>query len=294
MLSTYEGLAREPLKTPLLACHWGAVILDEAQRIRNPDTEASQCCRRLKAVHRIALSGTPVQNSLTELWSLFDFVYPGRLGRLPSFEEEFALPIRAGGFKNAAPAQVQAAKRQAESLRLLVTPFLLRRLKKDVMTTSTGVAASSNSTTAASASGSAFQKFAMSSGSRRSSTAGRHDHNEQQRSQGSSLPQSPQQQQQSSLSQLPPKSEQVLFCKLSPAQRRLYEEVLQSKEMKAVLDGRAKSFRVITLLRKVGLFCLRLLKTRMERSTAKESKNGYTRAILHNREIQRCYIRVCF
>jgi len=258
VLSTYEGLAREPLKTPLLACHWGAVILDEAQRIRNPDTEASQCCRRLKAVHRIALSGTPVQNSLTELWSLFDFVYPGRLGRLPSFEEEFALPIRAGGFKNATPAQVQAAKRQAESLRLLVTPFLLRRLKKDVMTTSTGVAASRASATVASASGSAFQKVAIGSGSGVMSNAGRQDHHGQQKSSQSPPLQSQQQQheqQQSSLSQLPPKSEQVLFCKLSPAQRRLYEEVLQSKEMKAVLDGRAKSFRIITLLRKVSEWC---------------------------------------
>ena len=176
VLSTYEGLAREPLKTPLLACNWGAVILDEAQRIRNPETEASQCCRRLKSVHRIALSGTPVQNSLTELWSLFDFVYPGRLGRLPSFEEEFALPIRAGGFKNATPAQVQATKRQAESLRLLVTPFLLRRLKKDVTTTAPPSAASAAGASAAagSTSGSTFQKFAVSGSS--SSATGRHSH----------------------------------------------------------------------------------------------------------------------
>lgn len=250
VLSTYEGLAREPLKTPLLACNWGAVILDEAQRIRNPETEASQCCRRLKSVHRIALSGTPVQNSLTELWSLFDFVYPGRLGRLPSFEEEFALPIRAGGFKNATPAQVQATKRQAESLRLLVTPFLLRRLKKDVTTTAPPSAASAAGASAAagSTSGSTFQKFAVSGSS--SSATGRHSHaspvdDDSQQQQ--------QQQQQQSLSQLPPKSEQVLFCKLSPAQRRLYEEVLQSKEMKAVLDSRAKSFRIITLLRKVSV-----------------------------------------
>jgi DNA excision repair protein ERCC-6 len=63
--------------------------------------------QRLRTPHRLALSGTPIQNDLKELWSLFDFVFPGRLGTLPAFENEFAIPIKRGGYSNASPLQVQ-------------------------------------------------------------------------------------------------------------------------------------------------------------------------------------------
>jgi DNA excision repair protein ERCC-6 len=78
------------------------------------------------------LSGTPIQNDLRELWSLFDFVFPGRLGTLPAFEQEFAEPIKRGGYSNASPMQVQLAYRCALVLRDLINPYLLRRLKKDI------------------------------------------------------------------------------------------------------------------------------------------------------------------
>jgi hypothetical protein len=78
------------------------------------------------------LSGTPIQNDLRELWSLFDFVFPGRLGTLPAFEQEFADPIKRGGYSNASPMQVQLAYRCALVLRDMINPYLLRRLKKDV------------------------------------------------------------------------------------------------------------------------------------------------------------------
>jgi DNA excision repair protein ERCC-6 len=78
------------------------------------------------------MSGTPIQNNLRELWSLFDFVFPGRLGTLPAFEQEFADPIRKGGYSNASPMQVQLAYRCALVLRDLINPYLLRRQKKDV------------------------------------------------------------------------------------------------------------------------------------------------------------------
>ena len=86
----------------------------------------------MRTPHRLALSGTPIQNDLKELWSLFDFVFPGRLGTLPSFEQEFADPIKRGGYSNATPMQVQLAYRCALILRDLVNPYLLRRLKKDI------------------------------------------------------------------------------------------------------------------------------------------------------------------
>ena len=61
---------------------------------------------QLRTPHRILLSGSPIQNRLTELWSLMDFVHPGRLGTLPVFTTEFALPIAIGGYRNASPLQV--------------------------------------------------------------------------------------------------------------------------------------------------------------------------------------------
>ena len=88
--------------------------------------------QRLRTPHRLALSGTPIQNDLKELWSLFDFVFPGRLGTLPAFEQEFADPIKRGGYSNASPMQVQVAYRCALILKDLIHPYLLRRLKKDI------------------------------------------------------------------------------------------------------------------------------------------------------------------
>ena len=62
--------------------------------------------KQLATVHRIIMSGSPIQNHLTELWSLFDFVFPGKLGMLPVFRASFALPIQIGGYANASAVQV--------------------------------------------------------------------------------------------------------------------------------------------------------------------------------------------
>ena len=66
-------------------------FLDEGDKIRNPDTEITIICKQLKTPHRIILTGTPIQNNLKELWSLFDFVFPGRLGTLPIFHTKFGI-----------------------------------------------------------------------------------------------------------------------------------------------------------------------------------------------------------
>lgn len=81
---------------------------------------------------RILLTGTPMQNNLKELWSLFDFVFPGRLGTLVVFETQFSAPIAIGGYANATKSEVYTAYRCAVTLRDLVAPYLLRRLKSDV------------------------------------------------------------------------------------------------------------------------------------------------------------------
>ncbi|CAA7390510.1 unnamed protein product [Spirodela intermedia] len=130
LLTTYEQL--RILGEKLLDIEWGYAVLDEGHRIRNPNAEVTLVCKQLQTVHRIIMTGAPIQNKLAELWSLFDFVFPGKLGVLPVFEAEFALPITIGGYANATPLQVSTAYRCAVVLRDLILPYLLRRVKADV------------------------------------------------------------------------------------------------------------------------------------------------------------------
>ncbi len=189
-LTSYEGLRM--LSEPLLSHHWDACILDEAQRVRNPDAQVTLLAKRLRSPHRIALTGTPIQNSLQELWSLFDFVYPGRLGALPAFEDEFIKPIRQGSYAGAGRNAIRLAYHSATALRSLISPYMLRRMKKDIL-----------------------EEL-----------------------------------------KLPPKTEQVLFCRLTSEQRRIYEKYLSSDDVNRILqygarDERGRCFRAISILRKL-------------------------------------------
>ncbi|KAL2083082.1 hypothetical protein ACEWY4_020855 [Coilia grayii] len=111
---------------------WHYVILDEGHKIRNPHARVTVACKQFRTPHRIILSGSPMQNNLKELWSLFDFVFPGKLGTLPTFMEQFSVPITMGGYANATPVQVQTAYKCACVLRDSINPYLLRRMKADV------------------------------------------------------------------------------------------------------------------------------------------------------------------
>lgn len=97
---------------------WNVVILDEAQAIKNPGARQSRVVRELNARHRIAMSGTPIENRLSDLWSLFDFLSPGLLGGA----KEFGQFIKSGS---------QSDRNQFAPLRRLVRPYILRRLKSD-------------------------------------------------------------------------------------------------------------------------------------------------------------------
>ena len=185
VVTTYDNVRLAD--KPLLNYPWSYAILDEGQKIRNPDAEVTLKCKSLRTVNRLLLSGTPIQNNLRELWSLFDFVFPGRLGTLPVFESEFAEPIKVGGYLNASPMQVQLAYRCALVLKDLINPFLLRRQKKDIP----------------------------------------------------------------EVSLMPGKTEQVLFCRLSERQRELYEGYLRSREVLDSIEGRARCFKAIGVLRKL-------------------------------------------
>ncbi|OCT15609.1 helicase [Paenibacillus pectinilyticus] len=99
---------------------WSSLCLDEAQNIKNAQNKQSAAIRSLNAVHRIALTGTPIENRLSELWSIYDFLNPGYLGNQRGFQIRFANPIE----------KHQDTERTAQ-LQQLVKPFMLRRKKKD-------------------------------------------------------------------------------------------------------------------------------------------------------------------
>jgi DNA excision repair protein ERCC-6 len=183
LVTTYTGL--QTYADELLRVEWDYAVLDEGHKIRNPNAEITVTCKELNTPNRVILSGTPVQNNLTELWSLFDFIYPMRLGTLVNFRTQFEIPIRQGGYANASNLQVMTAEKCAEALKETISEYLLQRLKVDVA------------------------------------------------------------------ADLPEKTEQVLFCKLTDRQRKAYETFLQSDEVAAILNRRRQSLYGIDILRKI-------------------------------------------
>lgn len=117
VVTTYPLVARD--ESVLLKQGWKAVILDEAQSIKNPSTLVAQAVCRLRSDYRICLTGTPIENHLGELWSQFNFLMPGFLKDLPTFTKKFRTPIEKQ--KNKVVQKILAAK---------VRPFLLRRTKE--------------------------------------------------------------------------------------------------------------------------------------------------------------------
>ncbi|KPM39662.1 DNA repair protein rhp26 [Neonectria ditissima] len=183
LVTTYTGL--QTYAEELLPVQWDYAVLDEGHKIRNPNAEITVTCKELNTPNRVILSGTPVQNNLTELWSLFDFIYPMRLGTLVNFRTQFEIPIRQGGYANASNLQVMTAEKCAEALKETISEYLLQRLKVDVA------------------------------------------------------------------ADLPEKTEQVLFCKLTDGQRAAYETFVKSDEVSAILSRRRQSLYGIDILRKI-------------------------------------------
>lgn len=118
VITSYPLLVRD--RELLESIEWSTLILDEAQNIKNPSTKQAQAARSIPCANRVALTGTPVENRLSELWSIFHFLNPGYLSSEQEFRKQFANPIERTGDK-------EAAKR----LRSLTVPFVLRRLKTD-------------------------------------------------------------------------------------------------------------------------------------------------------------------
>jgi DNA excision repair protein ERCC-6 len=183
LVTTYSGL--QTYAEQLIPMEWEYCVLDEGHKIRNPNTAITIYSKEIRTHNRVILSGTPMQNNLTELWSLFDFVFPMRLGTLVSFKNQFETPIKQGGYANASNLQVETAMKCAETLKDTISPYLLQRFKVDVA------------------------------------------------------------------SDLPKKSERVLFCKLTKPQRDAYEYFLNSGDMTAILNGKRQALFGIDILRKI-------------------------------------------
>jgi superfamily II DNA or RNA helicase len=120
ILTSYGTLARD------LAYHlkrdYRIVVVDEASLMRNPDTDHAKAVSKLRASYRIALTGTPIENGVKDLWSIFRFVQPGWLGGREDFKDRYELPLATG----------ESARSTIERLRLKVSPFLMRRTKEQV------------------------------------------------------------------------------------------------------------------------------------------------------------------
>jgi len=118
MITSYALLRRDEELLQTLDLRY--VILDEAQHIKNPMSQTARSAKKLSSERRLALTGTPIENRLSELWSIFDFVSPGLLGTLKTFEDRIARPIDRGDMET------------AQRLRATIKPFIMRRLKRDV------------------------------------------------------------------------------------------------------------------------------------------------------------------
>jgi len=118
VLTSYALLQRD--LEDLAAVGWAGLVADEAQNIKNRDTKQSRAIRELSADYRIALTGTPVENHVGDLYAIMDFLNPGSLGTPEEFKRTFYLPIQAGRDRAA-----------TERLRKITAPFILRRLKTD-------------------------------------------------------------------------------------------------------------------------------------------------------------------
>ena len=118
VVSSY-GLVHRDVKF-LKDVPWGGVVLDEAQNIKNPETKQARATRSLEADYRVALTGTPVENNVGDLWSIMEFLNPGFLGSESEFKRKFFVPIQAERDPSA-----------AERLKRITGPFILRRLKTD-------------------------------------------------------------------------------------------------------------------------------------------------------------------
>jgi SNF2 family DNA or RNA helicase len=126
VIISYGLLQRE--SELLKQVHWHSIVADEAQALKNPLAKRTKAAYALKGDFKMITTGTPIENDLTELWSLFRFINPGLLGNVKRFSQRFSIPI-----ENAREDKL-AARKASQALKALIQPFILRRMKNQVLT----------------------------------------------------------------------------------------------------------------------------------------------------------------
>ncbi|OMH84396.1 DNA repair protein rhp26 [Zancudomyces culisetae] len=211
MITSYGGLKQyvEHLKTT----KWGYLILDEGHMIKNPGTQVTQAAKQIEAGHRLVVSGTPVQNSLIELWSVFDFVFPGKLGSLEEYIKKVEDPItngkkgEAGGEGESFGTKRKRTRKILEALSRMIGPYILRREKSMLKELNSG---ESDDEDVQGKSGTGMEgKGKM-----------RHE-------------------------------EYIVMCGLTDTQKKLYTRFLDGEEMARILSGNLQVLYGIDYLRKV-------------------------------------------
>lgn len=131
VVTSYD-VARNDLKY-LIEFDYNYCVLDEGHIIKNSQSKLAKAVKEIRANHRLILTGTPIQNNVVELWSLFDFLMPGFLGTEKMFQERFAKPIAASRNSKTSSKEQEIGVLALEALHKQVLPFMLRRLKEDVL-----------------------------------------------------------------------------------------------------------------------------------------------------------------
>ena len=126
VIISYGLLQRE--SEILKGVHWHSIVADEAQALKNPLAKRTKAAYALKSDFKMITTGTPIENNLTELWSLFRFINPGLLGNIKRFGQRFSVPIEN------AKEDPLAARKASQALKTLIQPFILRRMKNQVLT----------------------------------------------------------------------------------------------------------------------------------------------------------------
>jgi len=123
VFTSYETLRRN--EQTFARVPWNLVAMDEAQKAKNPGSQVARVVRTLKARFRLAMTGTPVENSLSELWTLYDWAVPGLLGSLRTFADDYIKPIKNGG--------IEAQQQLAGQLQEQIQPVFIRRMKGEIL-----------------------------------------------------------------------------------------------------------------------------------------------------------------
>ena len=136
LITTYGMI---PTNEDIFVSHnWDFIVLDEGHKIKNPSIKLTTAVKRIPGKFRLLLSGTPIQNNLHEMWSLFDYVCPGLLGTSRTFKGEFENPINLGCHKKASLPEIELGLELARQLKEIIAPYFLRREKKEVFKQKTG------------------------------------------------------------------------------------------------------------------------------------------------------------